>query len=109
MARRRSAAPRDVNASVSVTGFGPLQEKLSRLSRDVAAQVLADGVVAGANILRSSMQARALPFRRTGFLNSHFAVEFSIAGSVATAKVGPTREAFYGGIINRGARPHAVK
>lgn len=90
-----------------VRGFAELQAKLANLASGVHAQVLTNGGHAGGNVIRAGMQQRAP--RKTGFLNSHIENFVSVAGGVVTAKIGPQRDAFYGGIIQGGAKPHPIK
>lgn len=90
-----------------VTGIDELQAALTRLSAEVRAQAVTDGMQAGGNVIRAGMQARAP--RRTGALRSKIEVNVSVSGGAGIAKIGPIRDAFYGGILERGAKPHLIR
>lgn len=89
-----------------VRGLEDLQKALGGLSAQMRAQFLTDGLVAGANVIRAGMQTRAP--RRTGFLNSHIEIQVSVASGVGTAKIGPQRDAFYGGILQQGTKAYPI-
>lgn len=96
-------------SGVTVTGARDLIANLNRLNVVMKTQIVADAVQAGGNVMRSGMQARALRFRKSGALNSKFEVVVSVANGRGEARVGPSRDTFYGGIIQSGAKPHPIK
>lgn len=96
-------------SGVTVTGTRDLIANLNRLNVAMKTQIVADAVQAGGGVLRDGMQSRALRFRKTGNLNSKIEVAVSVANGRGEARVGPSRDVFYGGILNQGAKPHVIK
>jgi hypothetical protein len=92
---------------VTVRGLTDLSVALQKLNEAAKAEVLAEGIQAGADVIRGDAAAAAS--RRTGFLAGHITSVYSIASGVAEAHIGPTRDAFYGGILNQGAVPHDIR
>lgn len=94
-------------ASLTVRGLTELKAALAKLGIESRTQVLSEGIQAAAGVLRAE-QARLAP-RRTGRLSRDIQAVFSIASGVAVARVGPSRDTFYGQILNQGAKPHTIK
>lgn len=91
---------------VTVRGLKDLGAALQRLEEAVKTQILADGINAGAEVVALEMAQRAP--RRTGRLAKNIETAYSIAYGVADARIGPGGDAFYGGILNQGAKPHRI-
>ena len=94
-------------ALVTVRGLTELSAALHQLGDAAKGEVLADGIRAGAEVLRVDV-SDAAP-RRTGRLARAIVTDYSSsAPGLATARIGPAREVFYGGIVNQGASPHTI-
>lgn len=95
-------------AFVEVRGLNGLFLTLRRLDAAAGAEILAVGANAGGEVLRDAVAAEAP--RKRGFLAEHIgATAPSIAGGQAEVRIGPSGDAFYGGIINQGAKPHTIR
>lgn len=92
---------------VTIRGLGDLIAALRRVNVEARTTLLAQGIQAGAGVIQDGMAGLAP--RRSGFLAGHMASVYSIANGVAEARIGPQRDAFYGGIVNQGAKPHTIR
>jgi hypothetical protein len=92
---------------VTVRGLKDLGAALTKLDMAVKTQIVAEGIQAGAEEIRG-LAAQLAP-RRRGFLADHIVSVYSIASGLAQARIGPIRDAFYGGILNQGAKPHDIR
>jgi hypothetical protein len=92
---------------ITVRGLTDLGVALQKLNEAAKTEVIAEGIQAGADVIRGDAAAAAP--RRTGFLAGHVTSVYSIASGIAEARIGPTRDAFYGGILNQGAVPHDIR
>lgn len=95
-------------AFVQVRGLDGLFLTLRRLDAAARAELLAVGANAGGEVLRDAVAAEAP--RKSDFLAEHIGTTPpSIAGGKAEVRIGPAGDAFYGGILNQGAKPHKIR
>lgn len=92
--------------SVKITGLEDLEKKLLELPARLARQVVRPALEEGGEIIRQEMGIIAP--RRTGRLGSSkgigMKVELSTKYDQGKVSVGPTKEAFYGDILQKGWR-----
>lgn len=94
-------------ALVTIRGLGDLFSALRRLNVEARTSVIADGIQAGAEVIRDEIVQLAP--RKTGRGAESFMSTYSIANGVAEARIGPERKSFHMAIVNQGAKPHLIR
>ena len=85
---------------VEVTGLKELDRKLKQLEPKLAKKALRKAVSAAAEPIRK--EARRLAPRRTGFLARNIIKSVKRRGSIVLAKIGTSKDAFYGLFVEFG-------
>lgn len=93
-----------IRMRVSWRGLEEIQRRLDMMPREVAGEHLREVALAGAEVIRQQAVQNALKHKRTGNLAEHIAKEIAkeTTGSRVVVHIGPTREAWYGRLVEFG-------
>lgn len=99
--------------AVKIKGLRELQTALLALPREMRGEPMRDGLTAGAAVIQAGMGQRAPrdPVREGVTLAEEIVKNVIVSTSrvVATAEIGPSKEAFYGGFQELGTEHHAAQ
>lgn len=95
-----------MRVTIRTKGMEEIREALNMLPREVAGEPLREVALTGAEVIRAEAESNAGKHRRTGNLAKNIAKEIAqeSIGSRVVVRIGPTRDAWYGRLLEFGHR-----